>query len=213
MFAGKGSEAESMIGLHKTRLYIATSVSDAVLALADRGESGEFLAGATWIMRAPLRQERQVRSYVAIAKLEELRRIEIFDQEVIVGSCVTHAELADGLRLLPELKVLATAAGSSANPAVRQMATIGGNLSTTAFAAADLVPALLCLEAEIDIETPEGSQRLTIEEFLRLRSSGRPVGLVRQILVPRRSRATAHARLPLRKAGDYPVAIVSVQLS
>src|ERR1700681_4391481 len=45
------------------RLHIATSLSDALAALADRGRSGAPLAGATWIMRAPLREERQDWSY------------------------------------------------------------------------------------------------------------------------------------------------------
>ena len=76
------------------RLHIATSLSDALAALADRGRSGAPLAGATWIMRAPLREERQDWSYVAISKIEELRRVDILDSEISIASSVTHAELA-----------------------------------------------------------------------------------------------------------------------
>lgn len=111
------------------RLYVATSLSDALAALADRGHSGAPLAGATWIMRAPLREERQDQSqdrfYVAISKIEELRHVDILDSEISIGSCVTHAELALCLMALPDCRALAQAAARSANPAIRGVATVG----------------------------------------------------------------------------------------
>jgi len=193
-------------------LYIAGSVADAVAALADRGSDGAALAGATWAMRAPIRGDRQARSHVAISKIAELRTIEVSDKEVVIGSCVTHAELARRLEPIPELRGLAMAAGSSANPAVRQVATVGGNLCTADFAAADLVPALLCLDAAVEIETSDGSARLAIADFLMRRTSLGSASLVRRIIIPLRPMLSAHARLPLRKAGDYPVAIVSLSI-
>jgi aerobic carbon-monoxide dehydrogenase medium subunit len=195
------------------RLYIATSLSDALAALADRGRSGAPLAGATWIMRAPLREERQELSYVALSKIGELRQVDILDSEIRIGACVTHAELAHSLAPLPECGALAQAAARSANPAIRGVATIGGNLCTPAFAAADLVPALICLEAEVEIAAPRTCERMSLEHFLALRANLEPGRFVRQVIVPRNARRSAHLRLPLRKAGDYPVAIVSVAVA
>jgi carbon-monoxide dehydrogenase medium subunit len=197
------------------RLHVATSLSDALAALADRGRSGAPLAGATWIMRAPLREERQDwsqdRSYVAISKIEELRHVEILDSEISIGSCVTHAELALCLAPLPDCRALAQAAARSANPAIRGVATVGGNLCASAFAAADLIPALICLEAEVELTTPKGSERVSMERFLEARTHLEPGRLIRRVFVPRNAcRRSAHLRLPLRKAGDYPVAIVSI---
>jgi carbon-monoxide dehydrogenase medium subunit len=192
------------------RLYVARSLADALAALAERGRAASVLAGATWIMRAPLRHEPQDLSYVAISRIDELRRIDVFDHEISIGACVTHAELANALASLPECSALAQAAGSSANPAVRHVATIGGNLCTSGFAAADLVPALICLGAELEIARPEGGERLTVERFLTIREAIAPGCVVRRVIVPRTMRCSAHIRLPLRKAGDYPVAIVSL---
>ena len=103
------------------------------------------------------------------------------------------------------------AAGNSANPQVRNMATIGGKLCAADFAAADLVPALLCLEAEVELESHMGRlERMPLPAFLALRGNVGRGMLLTHILVPRRCRRSAHVRLPLRKAGDYPVAIVSL---
>jgi aerobic carbon-monoxide dehydrogenase medium subunit len=195
------------------RLYIAKSLSDALAALADRGRSGAPLAGATWIMRAPLREEQRELSYVALSKIEELRQVDILDSEIRIGSCVTHAELAHALASLPECGALAQAASRSANPAIRGIATIGGNLCVTAFAAADLVPALMCLGAEVAIATPKKYERMSLERFLTLRANLEPGRFVCSVIVPRNANRSAHQRLPLRKAGDYPVAIVSIAMT
>jgi aerobic carbon-monoxide dehydrogenase medium subunit len=195
------------------RLYVATSLGDALAALADRGHSGAPLAGATWIMRAPLREERQELSYVALTKIEELRQVDILDSEIRIGACVTHAELAQSLASLPECGALVQAAARSANPAIRGVATVGGNLCTAAFPAADLVPALICLEAEVEIATPRACERTSLEHFLAHRTNLEPGRFVRRVIVPRNANRSAHLRLPLRKAGDYPVAIVSMAVA
>jgi aerobic carbon-monoxide dehydrogenase medium subunit len=192
------------------RFYVARSLPDALAALAERGHAGVPLAGATWIMRAPIRQERHDLSYVAISRIDELRNVEILDHEIRIGACVTHAELATSLAFLPECRAIGQAASGSANPAVRQVATIGGNLCAWKFAAADLVPALMCLQAELDLETPRGPERIALEQFLQVRTSMEPGWLLRRVVVPRTACRSVHVRLPLRKAGDYPVAIVSM---
>ena len=145
----------------KGRLYVARTLHEAVAALIDRGPEGAPLAGATWIMRAPLRQERHEPFYVAISKIDALRQLTVHDREISIGACVTHAELASQLSSIPDCRALALAAGSAANPAIRQVATIGGNLCAANFAAADLVPALLCLDADSG-----GTERIAVSRFL-----------------------------------------------
>jgi carbon-monoxide dehydrogenase medium subunit len=192
---------------------IARTLGDAVAALADHGEDGAPVAGATWIMRAPLRAEPMKRHLVALGAIDGMRAIDIAADAISIGACVTHAALADALAALPDMHVLAQAAGLSANPAVRAMATLGGNLCTSAFPAADLVPALMCLDALVDLASPRGDERLPLTDFLVRRPVLPPGTLVCRVVVPRAQRCSAHARLPLRKAGDYPVAIVSVALA
>lgn len=194
-------------------LYVAPSLAHALDALAERGAGGAPLAGGTWIMRAPLRHEPMSPAYVGLGRVAELGRVEVHDDHVVIGASVTHARLAEVLRDVPDLQGLAAAAGRSANPAVRRAATVGGNLSTAGFAAADLVPALLCLEAEVDITSRAGVQRLTLEAFLAARDTLEPGRLLTQVRVPRSAARSAHARLPLRKAGDYPVAILSIAVT
>ena len=164
-------------------------------------------------MRAPLREERHDLSYVAISKIASLRELSVGEREVSIGACVTHAEIARELTSVPDCRALALAAGNAANPAIRQVATIGGNLCAANFAAADLVPALLCLDAEIELHGPGGAEQIPLSRFLEIRTSLAPGRLVRRVIVRRTPRRSVHVRLPLRKAGDYPVAIFSLAVT
>src|ERR1700733_8175272 len=78
-------------------------------------------------MRAPIRREDLAARYVAIGRIEALRALEADNQEARIGACATHAEIAEFLSPFPEFEGLRAAAGNSANPAVRNVATIGGN--------------------------------------------------------------------------------------
>ena len=191
-------------------VLMPASLEEAVAAVADRGATP--LAGATWIMRAPVRGERLDGAYVMLAGLSELCAIEIRDAEIAIGAAVTHASLASALEGIADCRGLAQAARSAANPAIREVATVGGNLCAAAFAAADLAPALIALDAQVEIATPSGVQRRPIDAFLAERARLSPGWLLTRVVAPRSGRRSAHARLPLRKAGDYPVAIVSVSL-
>lgn len=164
-------------------------------------------------MRAPLRGEALSGDHVALLRVEELSRIDVSGDVLTIGAAVTHDGIAAALAGIAEFSALAMAATKSANPAIRRVATLGGNLCTTGFAAADLVPALLALDAEVTFVARNGWQQISVERFLAQRHALLPEALVTAVSLRRAARTSAHARLPLRKAGgDYPVAIVSVSL-
>lgn len=191
-------------------LTMAASVDEAVAALRERGPDAAPLAGATWIMRAPIRREAMRPAYVGIGGIAELRAVEVAEDEIRIGACVTHARLAAALSGVEGCAGLMAAAGDTANPAVRQMATVGGNLCAADFSASDLVPALLCLDASVELCTQAGRKRVSLDHFLQMRHSLEHGTLLTQVVIRRQAWRSAHARLPLRKAGDYPVAIVDM---
>ncbi len=193
--------------------YSAASLAEALSALHERGCDGQAIAGGTWVMRAELRGESQERAYVSLARLEELRGVSSNAAKVDIGACVTHAQLAVALQSETAYRGLATAASHSANPAIRNVATVGGNLCAAGFAAADLVPALIALGARVEVDAIAGVETMSVEDFVNLRGRLEPGRIVRRVILPREassSMISAHVRLPLRKAGDYPVAIVSI---
>jgi aerobic carbon-monoxide dehydrogenase medium subunit len=187
-----------------------TSLPEAVAAVTERHATP--LAGATWILRAPIRGEMRAGSYVAICGLAELRAVERRDTEIAIGAAATHASICAALDGDVDCAGLVQAAGGAANPAIREVATLGGNLCTSAFAASDIAPALLALDAQVEIRRASAIERQPIAAFLAARASFPAGWLLTRVILPRAGRLSAHARLPLRKAGDYAVAIVSASL-
>lgn len=195
--------------MHAPPFAIAHTVEEALSQLAALGPQARPLAGATWTMRAPLRGEQTAdRPLVALGGIAELHQISRDAGQIALGALVTHDALASWAAEIPALAGLASAAGKSANPGVRRLATLGGNLATQDFAAADLPPALLVLEAEVELATEAGRSRLPLADYLATRASA--PGLITRVVCPDPTMRTAHARLPMRVAGDYPCAILSL---
>lgn len=179
-------------------------------AIAAVSDGGIPIAGATWIMRAPLRHEERPTSYVSLGRIDCLHRIDYKPETITVGAMVTHESLIESLPDSSDLVALRTAVGKAANPGVRRLATVGGNLCTSDFFASDISPALLCLDARIELVSASGVEELDVEEFLARRRGGMGACIATHVAISRSNRLSAHERLPMRKAGDYPSAIVSV---
>ncbi len=188
------------------------SVGEAVAELARLGAEGAPLAGCTWIMRAPARGERLRSAYVSLQDLDELLAVVPGDPTVL-GARVTHAGLAaldDGAG---PLGALAEAARRSANLAIRNVATLGGNLCAAPFAAADLVPALLVAEAAVRVASPPGELELPVADYLATRGSREPGELVVALAVPAPpNRRSWYERLTVRGSGEYPIVGVAVSV-
>lgn len=193
-----------------SRFVIARSVAEALAALQNMGPDAVPIAGGTWLMREPLRHSTRPRPLVGLGGISELREIRETAAELSIGAGVTHDELVRAFAGRPGLAGLVGAAGHSANPGIRRLATVGGNLCTCDFAAADLQTALLALNATVEVHSQAGIAQMPLERFLQARRNLIPGQLLTRVIVSPANCVSSHARLPLRKAGDYPVAIVSM---
>lgn len=197
--------------VHAAEIHVPSTIKGAVEVIGRDPGAVLPMGGATWLMRASIRGEQLAGDYVALSGIPELATVSQSDN-ITVGAAVTHAQLAAAIAGEPSLRGLYTAASTSANPMIRNMATIGGNICTVAFPAADLVPALLSLEADVVIVGKNHHERLPLERYLLLRADLQPGTLLTFVIVPKAPVISAHARLTLRAAGDYPVAIFSAAI-
>jgi carbon-monoxide dehydrogenase medium subunit len=161
-------------------------------------------------MRAPLQDAPVARVYVALDGLVELRGIRTAGGTVEIGAAVTHDELAafDGP---PALAGIVDAARRSAFPAVRSVATVGGNIAAVGFPEADLVPALLAADAAVVVAAPGGERTEELVAYLASRGT-RPAGeLIVRVVVPAPAgRRSAFERLTVRGGGEYAIASVAL---
>jgi carbon-monoxide dehydrogenase medium subunit len=86
------------------------------------------------------------------------------DGWLVIGAACTMNQVALHPLVCERYDVLAAGANSVASYQLRNRATVGGNLCN-ASPAADTAPALLCLDAVVEVYGPSGARRVPINEF------------------------------------------------
>ncbi|MEK7246678.1 MAG: FAD binding domain-containing protein [Pseudomonadota bacterium] len=142
---------------------------------------------------------------VDITAIPELWAIGEDKGVLVLGACVTHAQLEDGGYPDPTRGVLARVAAGIAYRAVRNRGTVGGSLAH-ADPAADWVSALIALGADIVVAGASGRRTVPVQDFIQgtFETALRPGELVVEIRIPALS---ANARWGYakicRKAGEF----------
>lgn len=111
-----------------------------------------LLAGGTDLIASIYKNKEPEESIIDLSKIEELKEIQIQDDEIKIGAMVNFTGMEDSQTLNEKAKVLCRAARSVGSPQIRNRGTIGGNICN-AGPAADLVPALVCLEAKVELQS------------------------------------------------------------
>ena len=200
----------SEIHVMAPEVVFPTSVKEALAILDGHPGDAKIVGGATWLMRAGLRGDKLPTILVSLARVEHFTSISEQSKGWTIGPMVTHEDLARRFGTATPLRALGQAAGLSANPGVRRLATLGGNIATESFAAADLVPALVALDASLTVADSNGTIRFSVEDFLHGRSYRSEACIITGIEIEDTGYLSAHARQTMRQAGEYPVAIVTV---
>lgn len=97
-----------------------------------------------------------------IGNLNELKEIKEYDNNIEIGAACTLSAL---LRIESIPEVLKEAIRNIASPAIRNMATIGGNICN-ASPAGDTLPILYALEAKLKLVSVNSSREVNINDFI-----------------------------------------------
>lgn len=188
------------------------SVSDAVGLLAKAEDGTRIMAGGQSL--GPMLNLRLVQPplIIDIAGLAELRSVERDGDALVIGACVTHADIEDGR--LPDVThgILPRIARGIAYRAVRNRGTIGGSLGH-ADPAADWVTTLTALGASVQLTGAAGRRDLAVTEFIQgvLQTALRPGELVTAIRLPSLSPAARFGYAKAcRKPGEFAHAMAAV---
>ncbi|MFO1141448.1 MAG: FAD binding domain-containing protein [Amaricoccus sp.] len=186
-------------------------LADAVALLA-RGPR-TLLAGGTDLY--PATQASTLDGAVLdLSGMPELAGIRSSSGGLRIGACTTWSEVRDA-PLPPACDALRQAAAEIGGRQIQNAATVGGNLCN-ASPAADGVPPLLALDAEVELASPEGSRRLPLAAFLRgpRRTDRGPREILTAVLVPEAALAgrSAFAKLGARRHLVISIAMVAVRL-
>ncbi len=144
---------------------------------------------------------------VDIKYLEELKGIREEGMHIEIGASETMAALINSSLLKKTVPLLPESLNIFANPVVREMSTIGGNIAD-ASPIADTAPVLLVLNAQVIATGPSGERVIPLENFFKgpgttaLESDE----IILKIRIPKETNGTgAFIKLGLRKGTSCSV--------
>lgn len=137
------------------------TLPDALALLAPGG--WQVLAGGTDIYPT-LSGQGMTRPVLDVSALPDLRGVSPLADGLRIGACTTWAEIAR-TPLPPSLHTLQQAASEVGGRQIQNAGTIGGNLCN-ASPAADGVPPLLVLEAQVELASSRGVRRMALADFI-----------------------------------------------
>jgi CO/xanthine dehydrogenase FAD-binding subunit len=102
--------------------------------------------------------------YLSLAKIDDLRGIEVSADSVTIGALTTYSDIQKHPVLQAEFPLLCAAARETGSVATQNRGTLGGNI-VNASPAADSPPALLVYDAEIELVSERGVRWLPYHGF------------------------------------------------
>lgn len=145
--------------------FTPRQISEALQYLYQHGDETTIIAGGTDILVRFHRRMDELKRIMNIWNLEELKEIKITDDEIEVGSLVTHTQLEKSAIILNHVPFLAEAASEVGSPQIRNRGTIGGNVANSS-PAGDTIPALMVLDAKVKLISLERGERVvSINDF------------------------------------------------
>lgn len=150
--------------LRPFRLEEPESVREASEALRRYGDAAKVYAGGTELLLAMKEGLIEYECLINVKKIPGLDQVTIGNGDIRIGALATHRKLEKSPELAARLPVFAQMERDVANLRVREVGTIGGNL-TFAEPHADPGTLLLALDAKLTANKSDSSREIPVGEF------------------------------------------------
>jgi carbon-monoxide dehydrogenase medium subunit len=169
------------------------------------------LAGGTDLLFDIDADVRQAQHVVSVQDLEILKRIEVADDDLIIGAACTAAEVQSSSLVHELFPEMAETIFEFASPQVRNRATVAGNICS-AVPCGDFPAILISLGASVELESQRGSRIVQLVDFFTgpretVRESDE---ILTRILVPAMKQEAGFAYLKFQRRASNSLAVASV---
>ncbi len=148
------------------KVFLPTSI-DNVFELLTKYPDAKIYAGGTDVLTKRRKGLIPLNNHlICIGEIKELKKIYEYEDEIFIGSAITHSELLDNEIIKKNFPVLIQALNVLGSPQIRNMATIGGNICT-ASPAGDSLPPLYVLDATLEIRSKNRKREIKIKDFIQ----------------------------------------------
>lgn len=195
--------------------HAPSSLADAIALLERYGDDAKLLAGGQSLIPMMRFRLAEPAHLVDITWIDGLDYVRESDGSLCIGALTREADLESAAAVVERYPILADTAAVIADPLVRNLATVGGNLAH-ADPANDHPATILALRADVVAEGPGGRRTIAIDDFFEdtfTTALGLSEVLV-EIRVPQPTPRSGGAYLKLqRKVGDFAIAGVAAYVT
>jgi aerobic carbon-monoxide dehydrogenase medium subunit len=192
-----------------------TSIADAVKLLASLGDEARPLAGGHSLVPMMKLRLATPEHLVDLHGIDGLKGIRRDGALVVIGAMTTQHELLASQEITKSLPILHESALLIADPQVRYMGTIGGNVAN-GDPGNDMPALMMTLGATYRLEGSNGSREVAAAEFYQgaYFTALEPGEILTSIAIPVPAAGHGYAYEKLkRKVGDYATAAAAVVLT
>ena len=192
-----------------------SSVKEAVSLLGKLGDDARAIAGGHSLIPMMKLRLASPAHLIDLAGVADLKGIREDGKDVVIGAMTTQHEVVGSDLLAKKIPILGETSVLIADPQVRYVGTIGGNVAN-GDPGNDMPAVMICLNATYHAVGKSGERRLAAREFYQgayvtALESGEIVTAIR-IPVPAAKHGYAYEKLK-RKVGDYATAAAAVVLT
>jgi carbon-monoxide dehydrogenase medium subunit len=190
-------------------------LADAVGLLASLGEEARVVAGGHSLIPMMKMRMAQPDHLVDLQDVSELKYILEDGGDLVIGAMTTQAEVIASDLLAQKCPILAEAALQIADPQIRYVGTLGGNVAN-GDPGNDMPAIMQALDARYDLAGPDGKRQVSAREFYEgayytKLAEGEILTSVR-FATPAAGHGWSYMKQK-RKIGDYATAAAAVMLT
>ena len=144
----------------------ASSLDDALKAVAAAGGHGKFVAGGHSLVPLMKLRLSEPGTLIDIARIPELAGIREQDGQIEIGATTVHHAVATSKQLQDRCPIVSEAAATIGDTQVRNRGTLGGSLAH-ADPSADMPAVMVALDAEIQLRSAKGQRNVKATDFFQ----------------------------------------------
>jgi carbon-monoxide dehydrogenase medium subunit len=191
------------------------SVAEAVALLSELGEDARPLSGGHSLIPMMKLRLAKPSDLVDLGAIGELKGIREDGPDIVIGATTTQSDLIGSALIAAKAPILKEAALVIADPQVRSLGTVGGNVAN-GDPGNDMPAVMMCLSATYHVAGKGGERRVAARAFYQgaYFTALEPGEILSAIRIPAPAEGHGYAYEKLkRKIGDYATAAAAVVLT
>ena len=198
----------------KFTYHKATSLKDAIALSKELGEEAKYMSGGHSLLPMMKLRFANPEHIIDISKIQGLSYIKEDGDLLKIGALTTQSEMEYDDLIKKKYSIFSDAIKLTADPSVRNIGTIGGNIAH-GDAANDQPALMLAMRATVIAEGIDGQKSIPIDDFFHgfYMTALEPSDVLVEIQLPiaKKGNGGAYHKVE-RKVGDYATAGVAVHV-